>query len=55
MALIKEPKSVDFSTKSEPWNEKELADFRKIMQSIKARNSRKKIKIAGKKNKQTTA
>jgi hypothetical protein len=32
MGLIKEPKNVDLSTKSEPWTEQELADFRKIMQ-----------------------
>ncbi len=29
MKPIKEPKSVDFSNKSTPWTEKELADFRK--------------------------
>ena len=38
MGLIKEPKNVDLSTKSEPWTEQELVDFRKIMQDIKARN-----------------
>ena len=42
MALIKEPREADFSTKSEPWTEKELADFRKIMQSIKEKNAKKK-------------
>ena len=35
MGLIKEPKEIDFSTKSEPWTETELADFRLIMNSIK--------------------
>lgn len=30
MGLIKEPKNVGFSTKSELWTEKELADFRKL-------------------------
>lgn len=29
MGLIKEPKNVDLSTKSEPWTKQELADFRK--------------------------
>lgn len=44
MGLIKEPKNVDFSTKSEPWTEKELNDFRKIMQGIKEKNAKRKIK-----------
>jgi len=35
IGLIKEPKNIDLSTKSEPWTEQELADFRKIMQDIK--------------------
>jgi hypothetical protein len=42
MGLIKEPKNVDFSTKSEPWTEEELADFRKLMQEIKAKNAKRK-------------
>ena len=42
MGLIKEPKNVDLSTKSEPWTDKELADFRKIMQDIKAKNAKRK-------------
>lgn len=42
MGLIKEPKNVDLSTKSEPWTKKELADFRKIMQDIKAKNTKRK-------------
>lgn len=48
MGLIKEPKNVDLSTKSEPWTEQELTDFRKIMQKIKEKNSKKrkrKIKV----------
>jgi hypothetical protein len=45
MGLIKEPKNVDFSTKSEPWTEKELADFRKIMQDIKSKNAKHKNTI----------
>jgi len=44
MGLIKEPKSVDLSTKSEPWTEQELSDFRKIMQGIKAKNAKRKEK-----------
>lgn len=42
MGLIKEPKNVDFSTKSEPWTEEELLDFRKMMQDIKAKNTKRK-------------
>jgi len=42
MGLIKEPKNVDLSTKSEPWTEQELIDFRKIMQDIKAKNAKRK-------------
>ncbi len=41
MGLIKEPRGVDFSTKSTPWTEKELADFRKIMQILKSKNEKK--------------
>jgi len=37
MGLIKEPKNIDLSTKSEPWTEQELSDFRKIMQEIKTK------------------
>ena len=42
MGLIKEPKNVDLSTKSEPWTEQELVDFRKIMQHIKDKNAKRK-------------
>jgi hypothetical protein len=42
MGIIREPKHIDLSTKSEPWNAEELADFRKIMQEIKQRNKRPK-------------
>ena len=35
MGIIKEPKDVDFTVKSEPWTEEELADFRKLMEEIK--------------------
>lgn len=53
MGLIKEPKNVDFSTKSEPWTEEELVDFRKLMNDIKAKNAkRKKTSLLGTKFKQ---
>lgn len=42
MGLIKEPKNIDLSTKSEPWTEQELSDFRKIMHDIKEKNARRK-------------
>jgi hypothetical protein len=44
MGLIKEPKDIDLSTKSEPWTEQELSDFRKIMLEIKAKNAKRKEK-----------
>lgn len=55
MGLIKEPKNVDFSTKSEPWTKQELADFRKIMQNIKAKNAKHKERDlkTSKRNKQS--
>ncbi len=51
MGLIREPKNVDFSNKSEPWTEQELADFRKIMKVIKDKNAKRKertLRSAGK-------
>ena len=44
MGLIKEPLNVDLSTKSEPWTEKELSDFRKLMLVIKTKNTKRKLK-----------
>ncbi|WP_153800444.1 hypothetical protein [Foetidibacter luteolus] len=52
MGLVKEPKNVDFSAKSEPWTEKELADFRKVMQEIKAKNAKRKENAVRRKSKQ---
>ena len=42
MGLIREPKNIDFSNKSEPWTEQELADFRKIMKTIKDKSAKRK-------------
>ncbi len=42
MGLIKEPIDIDLSTKSEPWTEQELVEFREIMQQIKTRNAKRK-------------
>ena len=44
MGLIKEPINIDLSTKSEPWTENELADFRKLMQEIKKKNKNRKVR-----------
>ncbi len=46
MGLIREPKNVDFSGQSKPWTEKELLDFRKLMNKLKA----KKTSIRSKKS-----
>lgn len=46
MKLAKESKEVDFIIKSEPWDEKDLADFRELMQKIKHKNKLKKISVA---------
>lgn len=43
MGLINEPKEVDFTVKSEPWTEKELADFRKLMKKQKLALAKKKF------------
>jgi hypothetical protein len=51
MGLIREPKDVDFSMKSEPWTEEELVEFRKIMAKINARDARRKEKASQKKSK----
>ena len=45
MGLIKEPIDIDLSTKSEPWTEKELLDFRKIMIDIKTNNAKKASRV----------
>ncbi|MDZ7900367.1 MAG: hypothetical protein U5N85_20370 [Arcicella sp.] len=45
MGLIKEPIDVDFSTKSEPWTDEELTDFRKMMKEIKAKNTKSNFRL----------
>lgn len=45
MKLKKEPKDVDFLIKSESWSEKDLADFRKLMQEIKRKNKLKNASV----------
>ncbi len=51
MGLIREPKNVDFTVKSEPWTDQDLRDFRKLMNEIKAKNSKPKVKVLPKKKK----
>lgn len=36
MAIVKEPKGIDFVVKSEPWTDKELKEFRKVMEKQKS-------------------
>lgn len=45
MTPIKEPKNIDFSKKSEPWTEKELSEFRKVMQEIKSKNAKTRKRV----------
>jgi hypothetical protein len=42
MAIVKEPKGIDFVVKSEPWSEKELKEFRKLMKKQKSDLGEKK-------------
>jgi hypothetical protein len=51
MGIIKEPREVDLSTKSEPWTEQELSDFRKIMQGVKSKNAKRKQRMVSGNNK----
>jgi hypothetical protein len=51
MGLIKEPKNVDFMVQSEPWTEGELKDFRKLMNELKTKNAKKKLRPARSKKK----
>ncbi len=53
MGLIKEPKNVDLSTKSEPWTEQELSDFRKIIKDIKEKNAKRKERTSRLKSSKT--
>jgi hypothetical protein len=46
MGLVKEPKELDLSSKSEPWTEQELADFRVIMRDIKSKGAKSSNKLA---------
>jgi pyruvate kinase len=51
MGLVREPREIDFIIQSEPWSEKDLADFRKLMAEQKVKRS----KLASKKEKKRYA
>jgi hypothetical protein len=42
MSIVKEPKGIDFVVKSEPWSDKELKEFRKLMEKQKSELGEKK-------------
>ena len=46
MKLAKEPKEIDFIIKSEPWSEKDAADFSLLIKEIKKKNQRRKLSAA---------
>jgi len=52
MGLIKEPKGVDFIIESEPWTDKELADFRKLMKELKAKYRKRVTRMKASRTKQ---
>ena len=51
MGLIREPKDVDFTGQSIPWNDKELMDFRKLMEELKSKKQNQDFKITTKNKK----
>lgn len=55
MKLAKEPKEIDFVIKSEPWSEKDLADFSLLIKEIKSKNKRKKTSANAKSINQTNS
>lgn len=50
MGIIKEPKNVDFTFQSQPWTEEELKDFRKLMNELREKSMKRKVKASKKKN-----
>lgn len=42
MGLIREPKGVDFTIKSEPWTEEELIEFSALIKAYKEKEKKKK-------------
>jgi hypothetical protein len=54
MGLIREPKHIDFSTRSSEWSAKDLEDFRKLMQQLKAKNKKNIVRYSSKRHKKIT-
>lgn len=52
MGLVKESKHVDLVIKSEPWTEKELIAFRKIINEQKAKRKKLALKVKKRKSNQ---
>jgi molybdate-binding protein len=51
MGLIREPKNVDFTIKSEPWTKDELKKFREIMKQQRERRAKLKSRLTKKRSK----
>jgi hypothetical protein len=51
MGLIREPKNVDFTIKSEPWTKEELKMFREIMKQQRERRAKLKSRLTKKRSK----
>lgn len=52
MGLIKESKKVDLLIKSEPWSDKELEEFRKIMKAQKSKRKKNSMPTKKRETKQ---
>ena len=55
MKLEKEPKEVDFIIKSEPWTEKDAAEFSDLIKELKKKNARRKTSAAERVNRENSA
>ena len=55
MGLIKEPKNVDFTIKSEPWTKEELKKFREIMKQQRERRAKLKTLVTAKQKTKSTS
>ena len=55
MGLIREPKNVDFTIKSEPWTKEELKKFRAIMKQQREMRAKLKARVKVKKRTKSTS
>ena len=55
MGLIREPKNVDFTIKSEPWTKEELKKFREIMKQQRERRAKLKTLVTAKQKTKSTS